>query len=144
GPAGQINRGVFLLRIFLSFLTLHFFGLQLFFQIVGEGRAEGRILGGEKGFTLKTLAAPADGLRLDIHQSVFDGKQQRVLFQHLRFQQTERRVVIQNVEAAAKCSQNEIVLASLNVNVAHLNRRQPALELNPFLSGVDGKEEAKL
>ena len=83
-------------------------------------------------------------MRLDIHQRVFDWKQQRVLLQHLLFQQTQRRVVIQNVEAAAKCSQNEIVLATLNGNVAHLNRRQSALELNPFLSAVYRKKEAKL
>src|SRR5262249_56038494 len=54
----------------LGLLSTGLFCLQFFFQVVSERCAESWILCRVIRFALKTLAAAADWLRLDVHQRV--------------------------------------------------------------------------
>jgi hypothetical protein len=55
----------------------------------------------------------------------------RLLFEHLQFEQTERRVVIQNGDAATKRLATRS-FSSLNGEIPHLNSRQPTLSCIHF------------
>ena len=54
------------------------------------------------------------------------------------------RLVVQNVEAPAEGSQHEIVFASLDVDVAHGDGRDSALEFDPVLAPVDRETDARV
>ena len=82
-------------------------------------------------------------MRLDVHQSVFHRKQHSVLLERFRFDRAQWRVVIQNIKSTPERADDKIVFASLNREVAHLNRRQATSQLNPFLSAVDREEETE-
>ena len=56
----------------------------------------------------------------------------------------ERRVVVENVEAAAKGGEDQIVLAFLNGEVADGNGGKIAAQADPLLAAVDGEEQAEL
>src|SRR5205807_10506761 len=118
--------------------------LQVGCEVVSKGCAERWVLGRVLRFALDTVAAPSDRLRLDVHQRILDRKSQTVLLEHFRLEQAQRGVVIQNVNTAPEGADYQIVLAFLNVDVAHGDGWQSALELNPFLTAVYGKENAKL
>ncbi len=82
-------------------------------------------------------------MRLDVHQRVLHWKHSGVLSQGLGFDRTQRCVVVEDVDAAAESAHDEIVLAFLNVQIAHGDRRHTAFELNPFLSAVHREEQTK-
>src|SRR6185503_1009834 len=137
------KRRVFSLGFLLGFLTLLLSSLGSFLQIVSKGRAVRWFLSSVERFSLKGFSPSAERLRLDVHHRVFDWEQGSFLRQRFALKRAERRVVVQHVETAAERSNNQIVLAFLNRQIAHRNCRQPALKLNPFLAAVDGEEQSE-
>ena len=53
-------------------------------------------------------------------------------------------VVVEDVDAAAKRPDDQIVFTLLNIQVANCNRRQTTFQLNPLLPAINGKEETEL
>src|SRR6476659_2087038 len=75
GLTWPTSRFFLALRLFLCFLSFFFSCLQCVFQIPGESRTKRRVVSSEERFPLKTFTASAEGLRLDIHQSILHWKQ---------------------------------------------------------------------
>src|SRR5581483_3188853 len=68
----------------------------------------------------------------------------RVLVERLRRHLAERRVVVEDVEAAAEGRDDEVALALLDREIADLRDRQAALERDPPPAAVDRREQAEL
>ena len=64
-------------------------------------------------------------------------KQARLVGQRLRRQLAQRRVVVEDEDAAAERADDEVVLAPLDLEIARLRRRDAALQLRPALAAVD-------
>src|SRR6185369_4282846 len=97
GAAGQRNRTANTRGRALGFLAPGLPGLQRFLQIVSEGGPKGRVLSRVERLTLETLSASAQRLRLDVHKRVLHRKQ-RIAFQHLGRDQTQRCIVVEDVD----------------------------------------------
>src|SRR5262249_9145940 len=137
GARRPTNRRAFLLSVALALLPFFFLRLDRFFQIPRDGRAVRWIVGSIEALALKTLAATAERLRLDVHQRIFYWKHYGFLSQHFGFDRTQRCVVVKNVNATTECANDEIVFSLLNIQITHGDRGQTAFELNPLLSAVN-------
>ena len=114
--------------------------LETVLEVVGEGGAEGRVVGG-----VEVVAAVADaGGLLDIAQGVSHREEDGLFLEGLLGDLTKRRVVVEDVEAATEGAEHEIVLGAVDVHVADLDGRQTALELHPVRSLVDRGVDAEL
>src|SRR5206468_12097194 len=57
---------------------------------------------------------------------------------------SERRIIVEDIEAASERPENEIAFALLNGEVPHLNRRQSAVQLEPLFPAVSTDEQSPL
>ncbi len=124
-------------------LALLLLRAQLVFQIVSDLGAHGRIRGCEEHFALKSFARAAERRSWNIGQGVPYRKQCALLLQHFRTDGPQRGVVIQYVDATAESSHYQVVLALLNREIANLDGRQSAVQLNPLLAADGGEIQAK-
>jgi hypothetical protein len=86
-------------------------GLERLPEVVGEGRAEGRVGGGEVVVTLEALLPEAERAARDVPPGVADREQVGVLLERLGRDLAQRRVVVEDVEAPAEGRADEVVLA---------------------------------
>ena len=90
------------------------------------------------------FVAQTQGQIGDKHQSILDREDGCRLIKSFCFEVAQGRVVIQDVEATAKSSQDQVVFPALNFQVAHRNGGQAGLELRPGFAAILGKKQAKL
>src|ERR1700761_1152655 len=64
--------------------------------------------------------------------------------QHLVRQLLERGEIVENPDRSAMCSDDQIVLARMNLQVKHRNSREIVLELLPILATIKGDKQTKL
>ena len=103
---------------------------------------KGRVVGGVEGGAAVD-DAPSSRL-LDIAQASLVGK--RIASCSRACSETSRsgRVVVEDVEAAPEGAESEVVLCALDVDIAHLDGGQPALEADPVGALVDREVESEL
>src|SRR5690349_13838975 len=80
----------------------------------------------------------------DVHQCIPNWEYRGRLLQRLRVKVSERRQVVEDIEAAAEGGDHEIVLALLDHNVTNSDRRHTAFELRPMTAAVEREEQAEL
>ena len=131
------------LGLVLGFDPPLLFCFQSVFQVVGEPRAERRIRRREKWFPLPALARAAQVERRQKQQSIRNAKKDSGLVEHFRRNFAQRAVVVEDVEAAAKCGQNQIVHLRLDGQVADRDSRQAAAQARPFLSAIIAEVESE-
>jgi hypothetical protein len=87
-------------------------GLERLPEVVGEGRAEGRVGGGEVVVTLEALLPEAERAARDVPPGVAHREQVGVLLERLVRDLPQRRVVVEDVEAPSEGRADEIVLST--------------------------------
>ena len=128
----------------LGVLTLFLAGLDGLLQIVSKRGAEGRIVRGVEGRALEALAAEAVLPRGNVELRFTHRKEDLRLGERVRFQAAQRRVIIQDVEAAPERAGDQVIDLALDRQVAHGDGRQPALEPEPPVAAVEGAVQAEL
>jgi hypothetical protein len=113
-------------------------------QVVGEDRPEGRVVRGEEVGALRGLAVLPEGLALQAPPRLADREERRFPRQRLLRRLPQRRVVVENEEAAPEEAAHEVVLAPLDREVAEGDRRHAAAELHPAAAPVRREEEPEL
>ena len=99
--------------------------------IVGVGRMEERrALRAETGVETEATA-------LNVERRFAHGEQVRRLLQQLVRQFAQRGVIIQDVEAATERTEDQVVLAALDFDVAHGHRGQAALHAQPLGARIE-------
>jgi len=113
------RRLIGLARRFLGLDALFLEGFEPILQVVGEGGAERRVVGGPEG------GAPRADSRAFLHiaQSVPGREQNHVLIEGVFGDLPQRRVIVEDVEAAAEGTEGEVICFALDVDVAHLDGR---------------------
>ena len=142
GRVGDVALLLDRLLLDLGARLLHRLGRLL--EVPGESGAERRIVGGVEGLAEKTVLAIADPRAGDEEQGFAGREEHRLGVELLVVEAAQRLKVIEDVEAAAEGREDEVVLALLDREIAHLDRRQAALQLDPLLAAVGGEEEAEL
>src|SRR5262249_48133837 len=139
-----ILRGLILRVLLFGIAPLLLFRLDRLLEVIAEGSAIRRIVGCEEGIAEKCLA----GLAVFSGQNVVLGlahwKQDRLLCQCLRLQLAQRGVIVEDVDTAAKRTDDEVILLPLDGQVLDADRRQTVLEAMPFLAAVDREIEREL
>ncbi len=143
-PARVADRLTVLLRLLLGRLALLFERLEILLQIVGEDRSEGGIRGRVESVTLERLVVVAELEGLDEHLGVPHREQDRFRLECLLAETTQRGVVIEHVEAPSECPEHEVVLAALDLEIAHRDRRHAARELDPAATLVASEGDSEL
>ena len=117
--------------------------LRLVLEVVGKGRPQRRIRRHEELIPVEALAGQAERRALRVGEGRFDRKQQARLAQRCRADLAQRRIVVKHVETAAESCRDQIILPSLNGQIAHLDGRHAALELDPALALIGAEVEAE-
>ena len=134
-----------LLRLFLLRLLARLLpALQVVLQVRREDRPERRVRGGVERLAEERLPLEAVRHLRDVGPRVADREEDRLLRERLRRREAERRDVVEDPEAAAERRDDEVALALLEGEVADVDRRHPALELDPLLPAVVREEETEL
>jgi hypothetical protein len=130
-----------LLLLLLSFLL---FRLEPFLQVVGKDRAKRRVGSGKEIRTLVRLPSITEWRPRDVPPGVSHRKELHRLLEHLLGDPTQRGVVVEDIEAAAKGRPHQIVLPLLDGEIPERDVWHPAGELDPTAAAVDGEKDAKL
>ena len=122
-------------------------GLQRLWQVVGEVRTKLRVRRDVVAVALTARAqrfAAAEFMLRHIPVCLAHREQCDVVLQHLLGHVAQWRVVIEDVEAAAKRRAHQVVLPRLDHEITERNVRAAALELGPVIAAVHREKHAKL
>ena len=117
---------------------------DVFLQVVGDHRPEGRVGCGEEGVAPLRFFAAAERVRLHVHPWVLHREHRAVAGERLGREMAQGRVVVEDEEAPPERGRDEVVLARLDLQIPDRDGRQPPLQPNPVRAAVDGREESEL
>ena len=143
-PARVGEFSIFLRGLLLELLPGLLQRLNLLGKVIGKDRTERRVGRGEETVALERLAPQAQRRVLHVHPRLLHREEQRFLLERFLTQAAQRRIVIEDVKTATEGAQHQVVLASLNLQVAHGDDRYATFQLDPALSAVAGEEETEL
>ena len=143
-PAGKAHAVAVIKSLFLGVLALLLQSREALAEVVGQHRAEGRVLGHIELVALAAARRGAEYPALEIPVRVAGLEQCGLLRRGVLGQFAQRRVIVEDEEAAPEARRDQVVLAALNLDIADGNRRHAGAELLPSRAAVEGHVHAEL